>query len=92
MTDSFRLNESTASAVSASAIPVGASATSAAAPCRSLPSPRHGAQAYFWTTDWQQRERLADWDFLSGNTFRPAGAEDLIRHLQEEAASSAETD
>jgi len=86
MTQKFKLNES---AASASRVWLEASATGATAPSRSLPSPRHGSQAYFWTTEWQQKERLADWDFLIGGEFRPTDVEDLIRHLHE--ATSAET-
>lgn len=62
----------------------------AGAPSRSLPSPRHSSQAYFWTTEWQQRERLADYDFLIGDTFKPANADDLIQQLHE--AARGETD
>ncbi len=87
MTGSFGLDESRASA---SAIRVGTFASGAAEPCRSLPSPRHGSQAYFWTTDWQQKERLADLDFLIGGTFRPTNAEDLIRHLHEAAGAATD--
>lgn len=87
MTGRFGFNASTASALD---IHVEAFASSATEPSRSLPSPRHGSQAYFWTTDWQQKERLADWDFLIGETFKPTDAEDLIRHLHEAAGATAD--
>lgn len=87
MTGRFGLNESTASALD---IQVEAFASSATEPSCSLPSLRHGSQAYFWTTDWQQKERLADWDFLIGETFKPTDVEDLIRHLH--GAAGAATD
>jgi hypothetical protein len=66
---------------------LGSFATEATEPSRSLPSPRHGSQAYFWTTEWQQKERLADWDFLIGNVYRPSDIDDLIRHLDEAAGA-----
>ena len=68
---------------------LGAYASEATSPARALPSPRHGSQAYFWTTEWQQKEILADYDFLIGNTFEPTDVEDLIRHLHEAADAQA---
>jgi hypothetical protein len=41
-------------------------------------------QRYFWTLEWQQKERLADWDILIGAVYRPKDVEDLIRSLQED--------
>jgi len=58
------------------------SASSATTLARALPSPRHGSQAYFWTREWQQREQLADYDFLIGDTYKPSDVEDLIRELE----------
>jgi hypothetical protein len=54
-----------------------------------LPAPRHGSQSYFWTLDWQQRERLADFDFLIGNIYRPTDVEDLIRFLDDDDSDEA---
>lgn len=71
---------------SSTGVVVGARArtTAATAPSVSLPSPRHGSQSYFWTRDWQQRERLADFDFLIGDVYRPTDVEDLIRFLDDD--------
>lgn len=56
---------------------------------RSMPSPRHGSQAYFWTPQWQQKELVADFDFLADNFFEPADIDDAIRHLHEGADAQA---
>jgi hypothetical protein len=77
---SFQVNASKATA-RAVMVPT-ISASSATMTARTLPSPRHGSQAYFWTREWQQKERLADFDFLIGDTYRPSGIEDLIRELE----------
>lgn len=52
---------------------------------RSMPSPRHGSQSYFWTPEWQQKEKIADFDFLSGNVYEPSDVDDAIRQLHEGA-------
>ena len=54
-----------------------------------MPSPRHGSQAYFWTSQWQQKELVADFDFLADNFFEPADIDDAIRHLHEGADAQA---
>ena len=86
--DSFLvLNESVDSLTTNSTVrayaPVGAIAPSRTASIRS------GAQSYFWTAEWQQKERLADMDLLCGNTYEPADVEDLIHHLHEVAGGEA---
>ncbi len=86
MTQSFRLDQSSAAATNSQS---GAFEAAATSPSRSLPTPAHASQAYFWTPEWQQRERLADWDFLIGDEYKPDDVDDLIRHLHE--AASAET-
>lgn len=85
----FRLSQSIASAFS---VVVGRSAMAATAPARALPSPRTGSQAYFWTAEWQQKERLADIDFLIGDTLKPANVEELIAHLHEVADAAPDQD
>ena len=48
-------------------------------------SPRASSQAYYWTLEWQQRERLADFDLLIGGdaVYKPADIPDLLRWLHE---------
>ncbi len=42
-------------------------------------------QAWFWTKEWQQREREADDDIAHGRLSGPFGSpDDLIRHLRGE--------
>ena len=41
-------------------------------------------QKYFWTEEWQQKERLADWDILIGDLYVAEDVEDMIRSLQDE--------
>jgi hypothetical protein len=81
-TSSFQINASKATA-STMMVPT-ISASSATKPARALLSPRQGSQAYFWTTEWQQGERLADFDYLSANTYEPADVNDLVRWLNED--------
>ena len=73
------------SSMSESSVNVEALAMEATEPARALSSPRVGTQAYFWTAEWQQKERLADYDFLIGDTFTPSDVEDLIASLHEVA-------
>jgi hypothetical protein len=47
-------------------------------------SPRYSSQAYFWSQDWQQGEKLADWDLFTGGDYEPTDIEDLIRWLDED--------
>lgn len=44
-------------------------------------SPRFGDQSYFWTQDWQQAERLADFDYLVDMDYEPASLSDLLEWL-----------
>ena len=44
-------------------------------------SPRYGSQRYFWSQSWQRAERLADYDLLVGDDFRPASRDDLFEWL-----------
>jgi AbrB family looped-hinge helix DNA binding protein len=43
------------------------------------------AQAYFWTKEWQEKEREADEDIRAGRIRATKSAEDLIRTLDEES-------
>jgi hypothetical protein len=79
MTQAFQINASRSTA--RDGFFSSRSLASATAPARALPSLRHGTQAYFWTPEWQQRERLADYDFLIGDTYEPTDVADLIREL-----------
>ncbi len=45
-------------------------------------SPRYGDQSYFWTQDWQQAERLADFDYLADMDYQPADMADLLEWLE----------
>ena len=47
-------------------------------------SPRYSSQAYFWTQDWQQAEKLAEFDLMAGSDYEPSGFEDLVRWLRED--------
>ncbi len=50
-----------------------------AVPARSR---RYGSQSYFWTQSWQQGERLADLDLLTGDEYQPTDVDDLLRWLE----------
>lgn len=80
MSETINLGQS---ATTASETELRAFAMGATRPSRALSSPRHGSQAYFWTNEWQQSERLADLDLLIGGeyAYRPTDVEDLIREL-----------
>lgn len=51
---------------------------------RVAPSLKYGPQAYFWTQDWQQAERLAHHDFLIGDVYEPSDVEDGIAWLHDD--------
>lgn len=44
-------------------------------------SPRFGTQSYFWTEDWQQAERLADFDYSADMDFEPKDMDELLAWL-----------
>ena len=46
---------------------------------------RHGTQPSHWTETWRQKERLADFDWVAGNTYETDDVEELIRRLHEAA-------
>lgn len=74
-------NGARSSARSMMVMPTRMAFTAATGRTVALPSPRHGTQAYFWTSDWQQKETLADFDYLIGDVYNPMDVEDLIREL-----------
>lgn len=41
------------------------------------------SQAYFWTAEWQQWERLADYDRLIGDYYEPGDVDDLVAWLND---------
>lgn len=71
-------------ATSQTSVIVSTSAHTGQGPTFAVRSPRQGSQAYYWTTAWQQRERLAEIDFAIGNFYQPADVNDLIRWLHED--------
>ena len=83
-TASFTAGQST---VSEQSVSISTSTMSATEPARSLSSPRIRSQSYFWAREWQQDESLADFDFLIGNTYKPADIEDLISELSDAETS-----
>jgi hypothetical protein len=58
----------------------------ATTPSLEMHSLRNGSQAYYWTAVWQERERLADFDFLIGGdaVYRPADVADLLGWLHKD--------
>lgn len=82
MTESFEANACSATSQSV-ILPARAVAAATAPRVLAMASPRRGAQSYFWTPEWQQGERLAAYDFLIGDVFKPADAADLINWLHE---------
>lgn len=59
-------------------------------PIYALPAwTRHGTQPDHWSETWLRKEKLADWDFVVGNTLEADDVEVMIRHLHE-AAGAAE--
>lgn len=73
-----------ATAAAQTSVAVSPSAHTARGRAFAVRSPRHSSQAYYWTTVWQQRERLAEIDLSIGNVYQPTGVDDLIRWLHEE--------
>ena len=45
-------------------------------------------QAWFWTPEWQQREREADEDIVSGRVVQTSDVEELLHHLDSLEAGS----
>jgi antitoxin MazE len=41
------------------------------------------SQAWFWTEEWQRREREASDDIKAGRTIKFASGEELLRYLDE---------
>lgn len=48
---------------------------------------QHGTQPQYWSETWLRKEKLADWDFMAGNTFEAEDVEDMIRRLHEAAGA-----
>ncbi len=46
-------------------------------------------QAYFWTDEWQEGERLADRDRLNGDCYKPTDIDDLIAWLNDNEADES---
>ena len=46
------------------------------------------SQAWFWTPEWQQRERGADEDIVAGRVVHTSDVEGLLGHLDSLEASS----
>lgn len=79
MTQTFEINASSVTSRTV-LLPV-REAAAATHVARALPSPRRGSQAYFWSLEWQQGERLAAYDFLIDDVYKPVDANDLIDWL-----------
>ena len=82
MTESFEADACTATSLRV-ILPSHAAAAATDPRILAMASPRRGTQSYFWTSEWQQGERLAAYDFLIGDVFEPADADDLINWLHE---------
>ena len=46
---------------------------------------RHGTQPNYWTEEWTQKERLADFDRIAGTIYEADNMDDVIRMLDEAA-------
>ena len=50
-----------------------------------MDEPRDPDQAWFWTPEWQEQERIAEEEIRNGDVLRYDSVEELIADLQEGA-------
>ena len=82
MSGTIIVNRNMETMSTAQSIRVTPRATAATAPStRALQRNRHGSQAYYWTREWQQGERLADLDILVGDVYKPRDVPALLEWL-----------
>jgi hypothetical protein len=64
-------------------------ARTASAPSGSRRARRLKSQAWFWTPEWQAKEREADEDIVAGRLRRFMSEEEFLRSLEEAALPDA---